>query len=198
MALTWYQNINKTQGNLASQDSAKFIKTNLKDRMMAVIQDIKTEDSSWYTDVYQGLCATDAEVDTAVANGDFVRNNITSIITFLNANTSNAKFAHLLFPSGLHDTVRNVDSCTCTNSVGHAGVPPFWILNGRVYDFNAARTENNASTYGNVIDVLSGEVENKHLDKLLQRGRKTALAVNSRKATISSTKTTKIAAVKNA
>ena len=197
MALTWYQNINKTQGTLAKEDSAALLKDNLKDRMMAVISDIKTEDVSWYNDIYQGLCATDAEVATAVSNGDFVENNITTIRTFLNASTSNAKYAHLLFPKWLHNSVRDSNSCTCTSGTGIGGVSPFWILNGRVYDFNASRTENNSSTYGNVIDVLSGEVENKHLDKLQARGLKTTLATLNRKGQIASNKTIKIAAIKN-
>ena len=196
MADSWYQSIRKTQGKLDDMDRAGLLKDNLKDRMMAVIQDIKTEDVSWYNEIYMGVCATDAEVDTAVANGDFKKKDRDSIITFLNTATANYKYAHLLWPPYLHDKIRHADSCTCTGE-SFDTVPALWILNGRVYSFDPDMTENNAKTFGRITDVLSGEIENKHLDKLQLRGLRTALAVSNRKSQISSAKTTTIANVKN-
>ena len=153
MADSWYQSIKKTQGTLDDMDKAGLLKDNLKDIMMDVIQDIKSEDTSWYNEIYIGVCATDAEVDTAVANGDFKKKDRNSIIEFLNTATANYKYAHLLWPPILHDTIRHADSCTCTGDTFDT-VPPLWILNGRVYSFDASMTENNAKTFDRVTDVL--------------------------------------------
>ena len=91
MADSWYQSIRKTQGKLDDMDRAGLLKDNLKDRMMAVIQDIKTDlekilKRSVSKEVFAKI---KVELDT-------VTNAVTAVLTPINDKTDVASLANML------------------------------------------------------------------------------------------------------